>query len=332
MGGILIFFIILGTIGILVTLNGNDFPVLRGLISIVIFGLFTAVHEILIFPKLKKFSFWTIFSSSLFYYYFTFSTLVVLMGYATLVYKNGITWSHAFQLDYSIVFPMGIGLPLYLLFLGVSLLNVLRFTNVMIGRAIVPKYYSGRYHRPRSEERVFMFLDLKSSTAIAERLGHQLYSNFLKDFFNKLDEAILETKANLYQYVGDEIVMIWNFKNGFENNNCIKFYSMVKDIIHNSQKEFIDKYGIVPEYKAGIHCGTVSITEIGSLRKSIAYHGDPINTASRVCAKCKELDEDILISEDVYSHVDSKFNNSFNSIGEFFLKGKKNKLGLYSVS
>lgn len=332
MSGILIFFIVLGLIGTLVSLRSEDFPVVRGMVATLIFGLLTAFHEIVITPKLLKYDFRLNFISSSVYYFVSFSLVITLMGYATQVYKHGKTWGEAFQVDYYSIFPDGIGQPMFMLGMAVLILVIIRFSNSMLGQGVLFKYFSGRYHRPRSEKRIFMFLDLKSSTEIAEKLGPEKYSSFLKDFFNKIDEAILETKGYLFQYVGDEIVMIWGYKKGFKNNNVLKFYRMIKEVIENSKVEFIENYGIVPEYKAGMHCGEVSITEIGSIRKSIAYHGDPINTASRVCAKCKELDQELLISGDVYNNIIKSDEYSFTFLGEYIFKGKKNKISIYSVS
>lgn len=332
MGGILIFFIIIGIAGILVNFRSEDFPLLRSIIAIFLFGLLTALHEIIIAPKLSKFNFTINLITSVLFYYLTFSFVIVLMGYSTLVYKSGFSWSQAFNTDYYTIFPQGIGQPMLLLAISVSLLVVIRFANLMLGQGVIFKYLSGRYHKPRNENRVFMFLDLKSSTEIAEHLGHEKYSLFLKDFFNELDEAILGTGGYLFQYVGDEIVMVWGKKKGFRNNNCIKFYFMVKEIIDNLHSQFLERYGVFPEYKAGVHYGKVSITEIGSIRKSIAYHGDTINTAARICVKCKDLDEELLVSEDVYHEIIDKKQFNFKDIGQHNLKGKKNKLNLYRVS
>ncbi len=332
MGKILIFFIILGIIGTIVSLRSGDFPVVRGMVAILIFGLITAFHEIVVIPRLSKYNFLINFILSIIFYFITFSSVIVALGYATQVYKNGKTWNQAFQIDYYKIFPDGIGQIMLMLGMAITIIVIIRFSNIMLGQGVLFKYLSGRYLRPRNEERIFMFLDLKSSTAIAEKLGHEKYSNFLKDFFNKLDEVILETEGYLFQYVGDEIVMIWNYKKGFKNNNILRFYTMVKKVIENSKEEFLEKYGIVPEYKAGIHGGLVSITEVGSIRKSIAYHGDPINTASRVCAKCKELDKELLISQDIYDNIISQNGFNFEYLGNFILKGKKNKLGLYSIN
>ena len=67
-----------------------------------------------------------------------------------------------------------------------------------------------------------MFLDLRSSTAIAEKLGEERYFNFIKDVFKDVTPAIIYAKGEIYQYVGDEIVVSWKMNNGIENANCLQ--------------------------------------------------------------------------------------------------------------
>lgn len=55
-----------------------------------------------------------------------------------------------------------------------------------LGQGVLVNYLLGKYHRPREEVRIFMFLDLKSSTTIAERLGHIRYSQLIQDCFYDL--------------------------------------------------------------------------------------------------------------------------------------------------
>lgn len=71
----------------------------------------------------------------------------------------------------------------------------------------------GRYHKPSTENRIFMFLDLKDSTTIAEKLGHIIYSKLLQQCFFDLNKLIPNSRAEIYQYVGDEAVLTWKIKN-----------------------------------------------------------------------------------------------------------------------
>jgi len=68
------------------------------------------------------------------------------------------------------------------------------------------KFFRGRFNTPWEEERIFMFLDLQSSTEHAENLGHVEYSKMIQDCFNDLG-IVVENEADIYQYIGDEAIL-----------------------------------------------------------------------------------------------------------------------------
>ena len=77
-----------------------------------------------------------------------------------------------------------------------------KFGPRMLGRFLI-----GKYHQPREEQRIFMFMDMKSSTSIAEQIGNKQSFNLLNDLFNDITDAILASDGEIYQYVGDEVVI-----------------------------------------------------------------------------------------------------------------------------
>ena len=99
-----------------------------------------------------------------------------------------------------------------------------RQINLFLGSNNLWKLFSGKFYNPHEEERIFMFLDLVGSTTIAEKLGHKTYSHFLRHCFHDLTEIVLKYQAEIYQYVGDEVVLSWKEKNGLERMNCIKTF------------------------------------------------------------------------------------------------------------
>src|SRR5205085_6118954 len=81
---------------------------------------------------------------------------------------------------------------------------------------------SGKYHNPKIENRIFIFLDINESTTIAEDLGHEKYFRMLRDFFNDITIPVLANDGHIYQYVGDEVLVSW--PNTPENKiNSLKF-------------------------------------------------------------------------------------------------------------
>ena len=67
--------------------------------------------------------------------------------------------------------------------------------NDKYGPGVFVSFLLGKYFHPKREERIFMFLDLRGATAIAEQLGESRYFNFLKDVFRDSTPEILRSKG-----------------------------------------------------------------------------------------------------------------------------------------
>ncbi len=91
--------------------------------------------------------------------------------------------------------------------------------------------------QPRQEQRIFMFLDMKNSTANVEQLGHLEYSKLIQACIHELSDLIIRYKAQVYQYVGDEIVLSWKSEKGLKDLNCINlFYAFQQSLIDQRDK------------------------------------------------------------------------------------------------
>ena len=201
-----------------------------------------------------------------------------------------------------------------------------------IGQGVLKNFFMGKYHTPLIEDRIFMFLDMKSSTTIAEKLGHLKYYQLLNDYYADLTKAILETSGEIYQYVGDEVVVSWLVDRGITNLSCINCYFMCKKIINENSKSYYKKYNVVPDFKVGIHVGSITTGEIGVIKKEIVFTGDILNTTSRIQGECNKYFVDILISEDLKLQLPSDHHYIYREIGSFKLRGKKKEIKLLTVS
>jgi adenylate cyclase len=178
------------------------------------------------------------------------------------------------------------------------------------------------------EDRIFMFLDMKSSTTHAEKLGAGRYSMLVQDCFFDMTKAAKLSKAEIYQYVGDEAVFTWKTSE-FNLINAVQHYFNFRKNLRLRSSHYRHQYGIVPEFKAGIHHGRVIRTQVGVIRKSIAFHGDAVNTASRIQGKCNDLGCDLLVSAAVKEGLQEHFTT--RSEGTYQLRGKDCKVNLFSV-
>ncbi|MHA7060229.1 adenylate/guanylate cyclase domain-containing protein [Aquimarina sp. M1] len=210
--------------------------------------------------------------------------------------------------------------------------SFIKIANEKFGRGVFLKLLFGTYRKPREEKRIFMFLDLKSSTAIAEQLGHFTYSKLIQDCFFDLNRVMTKYDADVYQYVGDEAVLHWTFKQGIKNESCIKVFFAFEKRLTKNKKRYESKYGLFPEFKAGIHGGKLIATEVGTVKKEIAFHGDVINTTARIQEKCNAYHESLLISESLLKAITFRKEYDINSIGSINLKGKEKKVTLYAIN
>ena len=189
----------------------------------------------------------------------------------------------------------------------------------------------GRYYSPVIEERIFMFLDLKSSTTYAERLGHILYSNLIQDCFFDLNRSVIKFQAQVYQYIGDEAILTWRINKDGDNLAPLEFYfDFVKQLLSRHQY-YLKRYGFIPVFKTGVNCGSVTVAEIGVSKRSIAYHGDVLNTAARIQNECNRLDKSLLVSGKYYNLIQNQVEYNINHIDTLKLKGKESQTKVYSV-
>ncbi len=199
------------------------------------------------------------------------------------------------------------------------------------GLGTLKRQLLGRYYSPGKEERVFMFLDMKASTTIAEKIGDEQYFRMLRFFYQVANEAIMNTYGEIYQYVGDEIVVSWEKKQGIKNANCLRCFTAVWVAVQENAAVFIKNFGVVPTFKAGIHFGEVATGEIGTVKKDIVFSGDVLNTTARIVALCNQYNETLIISEVVYNELADTPGYRFHYLDSHILRGKTVKLGLYGV-
>ena len=213
--------------------------------------------------------------------------------------------------------------------IGISLM----YTEVSenIGQGVLHNFFTGKYHTPKEEERIFMFLDMKSSTTIAEDIGHVKYFRMLKEYFSDLTNPVIQYFGEIYQYVGDEIVVTWTLKNGVLNNRCVECFFEMKRAIQKQKTKYQNQFGHVPEFKAGFHYGKVITGEIGVIKKEIIFTGDVLNTTARIQSLCNGYGVDLLVSGQLMKKLDLHPPFQIKEMGENALRGRGEKVDLYTI-
>lgn len=233
--------------------------------------------------------------------------------------------------EFQAVIPRVVQLVSLVSTLAAFAISFIRLVGKKFGHGVLLQYIFGKYHQPREEKRIFMFLDLKSSTRIAEQLNHKEYHNFLNDIFHDISEPIMEYRGEIYQYVGDEVVITWPFTLGADHERCIRCFFAICATLERKNYQYRKKYNVEAKMKAGMHCGVVTTGEIGDLKTEIVYHGDAVNTTSRIQEMCNELRANLLVSGDLLQqcHLSDKF--FIEGGGTLKLRGKEKTMEVYAI-
>ncbi|MFA8433957.1 MAG: adenylate/guanylate cyclase domain-containing protein [Marinifilaceae bacterium] len=276
---------------------------------------------------------WTIISIFLsFSLIYLFVALPVGLYYQS--HQMGLPFIHSRVLEVVISHLTSINqLQSYLFWLMVVLATLIYLlVNDKYGPGVFRAFLMGKYFHPKREERIFMFLDLRSSTSIAEKLGEELYFHFLRDVYKHCTSSIIYSKGEIYQYVGDEIVISWPTSKGTQDANCLRCFFDIQNALREQEQYYQKTYNTIPEFKAGLHYGYVMAGEIGVVKRDIAFSGDVLNTAARIQGKCNELGVNILFSKFLLNKLNLDSNTFVpREIGEMLLRGKEQKVVLFTV-
>jgi len=191
------------------------------------------------------------------------------------------------------------------------------------------KYYVGPVHTAAGRKQDHLFVDLKNSTPIAEKLGHKEYFKFIRDVIYCLSAGVAEYDGRVYQYVGDEIVAWWP-SSPVNAKKSVKALIEARKIINKNAEVFKRGYDILPEYKVGIHAGNITVGQVGITKKDLVMSGDTINTAARIRSACTELNQKILVSKEIIELLEMEEWQT-ESLGMVDLKGKNDSLELFAL-
>src|SRR6185437_4028389 len=90
---------------------------------------------------------------------------------------------------------------------GVTIvLSFLFEMNSLLGQNVLLSFVTGRYHHPQVEQRVFLIMDMKNSTAAAERLGEVDFHRLVNRLVADLSGPIALRDGQIHKYVGDELI------------------------------------------------------------------------------------------------------------------------------
>ena len=209
--------------------------------------------------------------------------------------------------------------------------NVVLQINSLLGRGVLASFVIGRYHRPREEERVFLFLDVVDSTGWAERLGGPRFMKLLDRLYHDIAEPIVAHRGDIHKYVGDEVIVTWRPKDAFPRADCVRLPFAVRAMLAANAAHYVADFGAAPRLRFALHAGVVVSGELGSVKREIAFLGDAMNTTSRLFDTARERGVEVIASNALLSQLALPDGIAASPLGEVALRGKAEKLAVFSL-
>jgi adenylate cyclase len=208
--------------------------------------------------------------------------------------------------------------------------------TIVLGRLLGPRVIfsllTGRYHQPREEQRLVLFMDLRGSTQAAEKLGDQQFHRFLNEVFWDVTDPILEAGGEIYRYVGDEIIVTWRVGARTMSAACVECVFAVEAALARRREHYVAEFGIEARLRSALHAGPLIVGEMGDVKREIVMLGDTMNTTARIEGVCREMQKDYIASAPALALCPVPTGVRAESLGTVALRGKESGLELFALT
>lgn len=305
------------------------------LIGTSILGLFIGYLEMFLFDRLFiRASFGIKVVAKGLMYVLGTGLLLIVLGWAVAVVKHDVPFYAPIAVQNVAAFIYNFVFLTIIIYasIGIILLVFIKAMSDSLGSGTLLNFLTGKYHQPRIEDRIFMFLDMYDSTPIAESIGHVRYFQLLNDCFSDMTDPILDSGGEIYQYVGDEVVITWPIAAGVEKANYLACFFEIKRILLEKSDYYMEHYEVAPHFKAGVHHGEVMAGELGIVKKQVMFSGDVLNTTARLRDLSKTFQSELIVSQGLMDITAWHQSYNVQPFGASELRGKSEEIGVVGVS
>ena len=310
------------------------YPFLNGAVIGFLIAVIASIFELFIYENSvrKKPFISVLIIRSLFYMFFITIIFVGEIGIARMIKENldvaSLIQNEAFN---EFLFGGRFTTSFFYTFTIVIIINFTRQISRKLGDNVFFSLITGSYYQPKELNKIFMFINIPNSNKIIDKIGRLEFHQIINEIVYDITLPILSNYGIIYQYVEGEMVITWEMKDGLNNSNAIRCFFDIKDTIQEKKENYFNKYRVTPDFKAALHCGKVVKGEIGFFKSEIVYHGDVLNTTSRILGACNKMNNELLISEQLFKLIKIPIIYTSSKCGSTKLKGKKEQLELISI-
>ena len=207
--------------------------------------------------------------------------------------------------------------------------NLLLAMSRLLGAGTLRSIIIGRYHRPRREERAFVFVDIRDSVSVEDRIGDVRFYSYVVEIFHAVEQAAMETGGEVLDYIGDQVMLSW--PTGQSGAGPFNFVLALADHLGRIQSELRSRYGADAAVRVGIHAGLIVAGEIGVFRRKIVLLGSAVNVAARVEQIARDLHADCIATGAALERFELPKALSATSLGVKQLRGKADAVELWQI-
>jgi adenylate cyclase len=202
------------------------------------------------------------------------------------------------------------------------LMNLVFGIANLIGPRALLNFITGRYHVPVEENRFVLFVDIAGSTGLAERLGGVGIHRFLDRTFRLLTLSVVDTRGEVLNYVGDEVIVTWPERAGSVDGRPLRCFMAMRDALLRASSQFEREFGASPRIRGSLHFGPVIVGEIGDIKRAIVFNGDVMNTAARLEELSRGVEGGFLASRAAMARFDSAPPFAVRDLGQLPIRGR----------
>jgi adenylate cyclase len=203
--------------------------------------------------------------------------------------------------------------------LGVNFL--IQVSNLLGPRTLI-NFFTGRYHRPRQENRFVLFVDITGSTSLAERLGGLGIHRFLDQTFRLLSGPVVDYRGEVLGYVGDGLIVTWPETTGAVDARPLRCFLSMRETLQRAAPRLLREFGAAPAIRGSLHFGPVIIGEIGDIKRAIVCNGDTMNAAARLEELSRTVDGGFLVARAAIERFDRAPPIGLRDLGTVPIRGR----------
>jgi adenylate cyclase len=184
----------------------------------------------------------------------------------------------------------------------------------------------------QSQTASVLFSDIRSFTAISERVGAQETVSMLNEYFTVMVDIIFNYGGILDKYIGDAIMAVFGvpFMTGEDADHAVMAAVDMLRALRDFNRERA-KIGKSPiNIGVGINTDEIVAGNIGSMKRmDYTVIGDGVNLASRLEGANKYYGTSLLISEFTFQNLKGKY--IYREVDRLRVKGKAQPVSMYEI-